>query len=54
MPNKQNQHNPIQSFLDQQGMLVLDGGLATQLEARGCNLSDALWSARLLHDDPNL
>ncbi|SFQ60656.1 homocysteine S-methyltransferase [Amycolatopsis arida] len=32
--------------------LVLDGGLATELEARGHDLSDALWSARLLLDDP--
>ncbi|MDQ1323038.1 MAG: hypothetical protein QG587_372, partial [Chloroflexota bacterium] len=26
--------------------LVLDGGLATQLEAQGNDLSDRLWSAR--------
>ncbi len=32
--------------------LVLDGGLATELEARGHDLSDARWSARLLEDDP--
>ena len=32
---------------------VLDGGLATQLEASGHDLSDALWSARLLADDPD-
>jgi homocysteine S-methyltransferase len=31
---------------------VLDGGLATQLEAQGHELSDELWSARLLADDP--
>ncbi|SES97511.1 homocysteine S-methyltransferase [Geodermatophilus poikilotrophus] len=34
------------------GTVVLDGGLATQLEAQGHDLSSALWSARLLHDDP--
>ncbi|MFF8845185.1 homocysteine S-methyltransferase [Streptomyces sp. NPDC015127] len=33
-------------------VLVLDGGLSNQLEAQGCDLSDALWSARLLADDP--
>ncbi len=33
-------------------MTILDGGLATELEARGHDLSDALWSARLLRDDP--
>ncbi|MFI5845385.1 homocysteine S-methyltransferase [Catenuloplanes sp. NPDC051500] len=35
------------------GPLVLDGGLATQLEAAGADLSGALWSARLLRDDPD-
>ncbi|HOF63248.1 MAG TPA: homocysteine S-methyltransferase [Dermatophilaceae bacterium] len=34
------------------GPVVLDGGLSTQLEARGHDLSDSLWSARLLLDDP--
>ena len=34
------------------GPVVLDGGLATQLEAVGADLSSALWSARLLRDDP--
>jgi homocysteine S-methyltransferase len=33
-------------------VLVSDGGLATELEARGNDLSDALWSARLLVDAP--
>lgn len=32
--------------------VVLDGGLATHLESRGHELSDALWSARLLADAP--
>lgn len=32
--------------------VVLDGGLATELERRGADLSPALWSARLLRDDP--
>jgi len=34
------------------GPLVLDGGLSNQLEAQGADLRDALWSARLLADDP--
>src|SRR4051794_32516511 len=33
--------------------IVLDGGLATQLEAMGEDLSDDLWSARLLADGPD-
>lgn len=32
--------------------LVLDGGLSNQLAAAGHDLSDRLWSARLLRDDP--
>ncbi|MEZ7003431.1 homocysteine S-methyltransferase [Streptomyces sp. AD55] len=34
------------------GALVLDGGLATRLEADGHDLGDALWSARLLAERP--
>jgi homocysteine S-methyltransferase len=32
--------------------LLADGGLATELEGRGHDLSDPLWSARLLIDEP--
>jgi homocysteine S-methyltransferase len=32
---------------------ILDGGFATELEHRGHDLSDDLWSARLLRDDPD-
>jgi len=34
------------------GVVVLDGGLATELERRGNDLSSALWSARLIEDAP--
>lgn len=44
--------NPLAPFLTAQGVLILDGGLATALEARGHDLRDRLWSARLLADDP--
>jgi homocysteine S-methyltransferase len=46
--------DPINSLLQRQGFLVLDGGLATQLEARGCDLGDELWSARILLEAPDL
>jgi homocysteine S-methyltransferase len=36
-----------------QAVLVADGGLATELEAQGSDLSDWLWSARLLMDAPD-
>lgn len=42
----------IQPFLEQQGVLILDGGLATELEHAGFNLADSLWSARLLEEAP--
>jgi homocysteine S-methyltransferase len=38
--------------LDRDGPLLLDGGLATQLEAQGSDISGALWSAALLKTDP--
>ncbi|MEV5366219.1 homocysteine S-methyltransferase [Streptomyces cellulosae] len=34
------------------GPVVLDGGMSNQLAAAGHDLSDALWSARLLADGP--
>ncbi|MFF8379416.1 homocysteine S-methyltransferase [Streptomyces sp. NPDC015661] len=45
---------PGRTFAEALGaeVLVLDGGLSNQLEAQGCDLSDALWSARLLADGP--
>jgi homocysteine S-methyltransferase len=43
----------FRAALDAGEVIVLDGGLATQLEAQGADLSDALWSARLLVEDPD-
>src|SRR3954468_9160573 len=34
------------------GTVVMDGGLSTELESRGADVSSALWSARLLRDAP--
>ena len=44
--------NPFEPFLERRGAVVLDGGLATQLEARGVSLNHPLWSARALIDAP--
>ncbi len=41
-------------FLQQPGHLVLDGALATELERRGADLHDPLWSARVLLEQPEL
>ncbi|GII83694.1 homocysteine S-methyltransferase YbgG [Sphaerisporangium siamense] len=42
----------MSSELDETDVLILDGGLATHLEALGCDLRDELWSARLLLENP--
>ena len=36
-----------------QGPWPIDGGLSGELEKRGHDLADKLWSARLLRDEPN-
>ena len=46
--------DPLQPFLEDQGVVVLDGALATELERRAADLRDELWSARLLIEDPGL
>lgn len=38
--------------LDGTGCLLLDGGLASELERAGHDLNDPLWSARVLLEDP--
>jgi homocysteine S-methyltransferase len=40
-------------MIETAGPVVIDGGLATELEASGHDLSDRLWSARLLLTDPD-
>jgi homocysteine S-methyltransferase len=45
---------PLTQLLKKQGFVVLDGGLATELEVRGANLKDPLWSAKLLMEAPHL
>lgn len=45
--------SPLETLLERQGTVILDGALATELETRGHDLSDSLWSARLLLDDPD-
>ena len=36
------------------GCAVIDGGLATELEANGADLNDPLWSAKCLISSPHL
>lgn len=40
------------ALLHSQGFVLLDGGLASELEKAGHDLNDPLWSAKVLLDDP--
>lgn len=44
--------NPLETLLARQPVVILDGALATELEARGCDLDDPLWSAKVLLEAP--
>jgi homocysteine S-methyltransferase len=46
--------SPLTRALERDGLLVLDGALATELERHGADLSGGLWSARLLVEQPEL
>jgi homocysteine S-methyltransferase len=46
--------NIFQSIIDDKGIVILDGAMATELETRGADLNHALWSAKLLKEDPQL
>ncbi|MBV8046021.1 MAG: homocysteine S-methyltransferase [Paludibacterium sp.] len=48
------ERHSVQDFLAARPVMVLDGALATELEARGCDLNDPLWSARVLIEAPEL
>ncbi len=44
--------NPLRAAIAREPFVVLDGGLASELAARGVDLNDPLWSARALIDNP--
>ena len=46
--------NILTPFLDRHGVVIIDGAMATELERRGADLNDALWSAKLLVEQPDL
>ncbi|MGO4436003.1 homocysteine S-methyltransferase family protein [Paenarthrobacter sp. RAF9] len=48
------QNTTLSTYLAAGKDLVLDGALATELEAHGCDLEDALWSAKVLLEQPHL
>ena len=44
----------LEPFLRNNGVVILDGAMATELERRGADLHDALWSAKVLVEAPEL
>ncbi len=46
--------NPFTRILQERAIVILDGALATELEVRGANLADPLWSAKVLLEQPQL
>jgi homocysteine S-methyltransferase len=44
----------LDDWLARHGVVLLDGGLATELERRGADLRDPLWSAKVLLERPDL
>lgn len=46
--------NLFQPFFDHAGAVIIDGALATELERRGADLNDPLWSAKILIEQPQL
>ena len=46
--------NPIDKIVSEHGLMLLDGAFSSELERRGCDLNDALWSAKVLMENPDL
>jgi homocysteine S-methyltransferase len=46
--------DPVAAILADHRLMILDGALATELERRGCDLNDPLWSARVLIEAPEV
>ncbi|BCZ45520.1 homocysteine S-methyltransferase [Clostridium gelidum] len=46
--------NPINNILKDFLLIILDGALATELENRGCDINDSLWSAKILAENPEI
>lgn len=54
MESKGSRSASLSCLLDSGANLTVDGALATELEARGCDLDDPLWSAKVLLEQPQL
>ncbi len=54
MDSRSSHSTSLSCMLDSGANLTVDGALATELEARGCDLDDPLWSAKVLLEQPQL
>ena len=46
--------NRIEEFVQKNQVLILDGAMATELEGKGLDLNNALWSAKVLAEHPEV
>lgn len=44
--------NPIENILSNQKVFILDGAFGTELERKGYDINDSLWSAKFLMEKP--
>lgn len=44
--------NPIEAILSKQKVLIIDGAFGTELERKGYDINDSLWSAKFLMEKP--
>ncbi len=44
--------NPLEEILTKKKILILDGAFATELEKKGYDINDPLWSAKFLLENP--
>ncbi|WP_085246587.1 homocysteine S-methyltransferase [Gilliamella mensalis] len=47
-------NNIVSALLKQKKYIIIDGALASELQRRGCDLNDSLWSAKVLIEKPEL
>lgn len=44
--------NPFETILQKQKVLIIDGAFGTELERKGYDINDSLWSAKFLMEKP--
>lgn len=47
-------NNPLTELFQHKNYIIIDGALASELQRRGCDLNDSLWSAKVLIEQPAL